>query len=139
MIRSTCALFSAARSRSSSSSSSGNAGRARDEAAASVGVSPRYVQEAKAIEAAAPEFGAAVRAVKNSSLVGKTSEELDGARNYTTKHGTEAVMETTRALTKPYPNISNCEHSEANELPNTRLRLPGFSLCTVGFRSLATS
>ena len=55
------------------------------------------------------------------------------------KHGTEAVMETTRALTKPYPNISNCEHSEANELPNTRLRLPGFSLCTVGFRSLATS
>jgi hypothetical protein len=39
-----------------------DAGRARDKAAAAVGVSPRYVQDAKKIEAAAPILAAEVLA-----------------------------------------------------------------------------
>lgn len=41
-------------------------GKARDKAAASVGVSPRYVQDAKKIEAAAPELAAEVKAGKKT-------------------------------------------------------------------------
>lgn len=37
-------------------------GNARDKAAAAVGVSPRYIQDAKKIEACAPELAAQVRA-----------------------------------------------------------------------------
>jgi N6-adenosine-specific RNA methylase IME4 len=58
---------------------SGDAGKARDKAAAAVGVSPRYVQDAKKVEAAAPKIAAEVKAGKKT-LTQAVREVKEAAR-----------------------------------------------------------